>query len=100
MGDPYLFLSVAAAVVGGVSIYGGQGSYIGVIGGALTLTLLTYLFAAFQLGAAASDVAFGVIVGLIVAITAVRRRSGTRGIPGLQLLRRRAAKSAEGQVSE
>lgn len=79
MGDPYLFLSVAAAVVGGVSIYGGQGSYIGVIGGALTLTLLTYLFAAFNLGVAASDVAFGVIVGLVVAIAGLRRRSGARG---------------------
>jgi ribose transport system permease protein len=100
MGDPYLFLSVAAAVVGGVSIYGGQGSYVGVIGGALTLTLLTYLFAAFQLGAAASDVAFGVIVGMIVAIAAVRRRSGTHGIPGLRSFRRRSARSAETQASE
>jgi ribose transport system permease protein len=72
MGDPYLFMSVAAAVIGGVSIYGGRGSYIGVIGGALTLTLLGYLFAAFSLGQAPSDVAEGVIVVLVVAIAGVK----------------------------
>jgi ribose transport system permease protein len=72
MGDPYLFMSVAAAVIGGVSIYGGRGSYIGVIGGALTLTLLGYLFAAFALGQAPSDVAEGVIVVLVVAIAGVK----------------------------
>jgi ribose transport system permease protein len=76
MGDPYLFTSVAAAVIGGVSIYGGQGSYIGVIGGALTLTLLGYLFAAFDLGQAASDVAFGLIVALVVGVSGARRLTG------------------------
>ncbi len=97
MGDPYLFLSVAAAVVGGVSIYGGQGSYIGVIGGALTLTLLTYLFAAFSLGQAPSDVFFGIIVALVVGIAGVRRRAGA-GRPGIaRLLRVRAIRSREGE---
>lgn len=79
MGNPYLFTSVAAAVVGGVSIYGGGGSYLGVIGGALTLTASGYLFAAFGLGAAASDVAFGVLVVVIVAL-AVARRSENRSL--------------------
>jgi ribose transport system permease protein len=101
MGDPYLFLSVAAAVVGGVSIYGGQGSYIGVIGGALTLTLLTYLFAAFSLGVAASDVAFGVIVGLVVAIAGLRRRAGIHGTKTvLPFLRGPAAMLRRGHESE
>ena len=76
MGDPYLFTSVAAAVIGGVSIYGGRGSYVGVIGGALTLTLLGYLFAAFSLGQAASDVAFGIIVAFVVGVSGARRLSG------------------------
>jgi ribose transport system permease protein len=101
MGDPYLFLSVAAAVVGGVSIYGGQGSYIGVIGGALTLTLLTYLFAAFSLGVAASDVAFGVIVGLVVAIAGLRRRARVRGSRAvLPFLRGPATMFRRGHESE
>lgn len=101
MGDPYLFLSVAAAVIGGVSIYGGQGSYIGVIGGALTLTLLTYLFAAFSLGVAASDVAFGVIVGLVVAIAGLRRRAGVRGSRAvLPFFRRPATMFRRGHESQ
>jgi ribose transport system permease protein len=77
MGDPYLFMSVAAAVIGGVSIYGGRGSYVGVIGGALTLTLLGYLFAAFSLGQAASDVGEGVILAIVVGISGARRSAGT-----------------------
>ena len=76
MGDPYLFMSVAAAVIGGVSIYGGRGSYVGVIGGALTLTLLGYLFAAFSLGQAASDVGEGVILAVVVGISGARRSAG------------------------
>lgn len=79
MGDPYLFMSVAAAVIGGVSIYGGRGSYVGVIGGALTLTLLGYLFAAFNLGQAPSDVCEGVILAVVVGIAGVRRRAAGPG---------------------
>jgi ribose transport system permease protein len=79
MGDPYLFMSVAAAVIGGVSIYGGRGSYVGVIGGALTLTLLGYLFAAFSLGQAPSDVVEGVILAVVVAIAGARGVFGGQG---------------------
>ncbi|KAF0251003.1 MULTISPECIES: ABC transporter permease [Pseudomonas] len=40
MGDPYLLPSVAAVVIGGSSISGGRGSFIGTLGGALLLTIL------------------------------------------------------------
>ena len=36
LGDPYLFESIAAVVVGGVSILGGRGHYLGVVAGAIT----------------------------------------------------------------
>ena len=39
-GDPYLLMSIAAVVVGGTSILGGRGKYVGTIGGALVLTIL------------------------------------------------------------
>jgi ribose transport system permease protein len=39
-GDPYLLMSIAAVVIGGTSILGGRGKYIGTIGGALVLTVL------------------------------------------------------------
>jgi ribose transport system permease protein len=40
MGDPFLFQSIAAVVLGGVSIVGGQGRYAGVVAGAFTLVAL------------------------------------------------------------
>jgi ribose transport system permease protein len=39
-GDPYLLMSIAAVVIGGTSILGGRGKFIGTIGGALVLTIL------------------------------------------------------------
>ena len=41
--DPLLLPSVAAAVIGGTSIFGGRGGYAGTILGALILTVLTTL---------------------------------------------------------
>ena len=41
--DSYLLPSVAAAVIGGTSIFGGRGGYAGTIVGALILTVLTSL---------------------------------------------------------
>lgn len=40
MGEPYLLPSIAAVVVGGTSILGGSGTYVGVIAGAIILVLL------------------------------------------------------------
>jgi ribose transport system permease protein len=42
-GDPYLLMSIAAVVIGGTSILGGRGKFIGTIGGALVLTVLINL---------------------------------------------------------
>jgi ribose transport system permease protein len=44
LGDPYLFESIAAVVVGGVSILGGRGHYAGVVAGSFTLVaVVTFL---------------------------------------------------------
>ena len=48
MGDPYLFTSIAAVAIGGASILGGSGHYIGTIAGALVLTILTGLLPALE----------------------------------------------------
>lgn len=40
MGDPYLFMSVAAVAIGGTSILGGSGHFIGTIAGAMFLATL------------------------------------------------------------
>jgi ribose transport system permease protein len=46
MGDDYLLPSIAAVVVGGSSILGGQGSFLGTVGGAILLTTLGTIMSA------------------------------------------------------
>ena len=43
IGDPYLLSSIAAVVLGGTSILGGQGTYLGTIAGAVLLVTMTAL---------------------------------------------------------
>ncbi len=46
MGDDYLLPSIAAVVIGGSSILGGRGTFLGTIGGALLLTILGTIISA------------------------------------------------------
>jgi ribose transport system permease protein len=43
IGDPYLLSSIAAVVLGGTSILGGRGTYLGTIAGAILLVTMTAL---------------------------------------------------------
>ena len=49
MGDNYMLPSIAAVVIGGSSILGGSGSFIGTVGGAVLLTTLSTVIAAIGL---------------------------------------------------
>jgi ribose transport system permease protein len=69
--DPYLLPSVAAAVIGGTSIFGGRGGYAGSIVGALILTVLVTLLSVLQAPEALRQILFGAIV-LAVAATYTR----------------------------
>ena len=60
--DPLLLPSVAAAVVGGTSIFGGRGGYAGTIIGALILTVLTTLLTIVQMPEGARRICYGLIV--------------------------------------
>ena len=68
MGDPYLFTSIAAVAIGGASILGGSGHYIGTIAGALVLTILSGLLPALNLSSGALLVVYGVVILLTVAV--------------------------------
>ena len=65
--DPLLLPSVAAAVIGGTSIFGGRGGYTGTIVGALILTVLTTLLTILQMPEGARRILFGAIVLLVTA---------------------------------
>jgi len=58
----FLLPSVAAAVIGGTSIFGGIGTYSGTIMGALILSVLNSLLGFLQVGQAVQNIAYGAIV--------------------------------------
>lgn len=65
---PLLLPSVAAAVIGGTSIFGGRGTYSGTIVGALILTVMTTMLTVLRMPEGSRRIMFGVI---ILAVTAV-----------------------------
>jgi ribose transport system permease protein len=67
LAEPLLLPSVAAAVIGGTSIFGGRGGYAGTIVGALILTVLTTLLTVLQMPEGSRRILFGLI---ILAVTA------------------------------
>jgi ribose transport system permease protein len=67
LADPLLLPSVAAAVIGGTSIFGGRGGYAGTILGALILTVLTTLLTLLQMPEGSRRMLFGAIVLLVTA---------------------------------
>jgi ribose transport system permease protein len=67
LAEPLVLPSVAAAVIGGTSIFGGRGGYTGTILGALILTVLTTLLTILQMPEGSRRMLFGLIVLLITA---------------------------------
>jgi ribose transport system permease protein len=62
LAEPLLLPSVAAAVIGGTSIFGGRGGYSGAIVGALILAVLTTLLTVLQMPEGTRRILFGLIV--------------------------------------
>ena len=68
MGDAYLFTSIAAVAIGGASILGGSGHYLGTVAGALVLTILTGLLPALNLSSGSLLIVYGVVILITVSI--------------------------------
>lgn len=68
VGDPYLFLSLAAVLVGGTSLVGARGDYWRTVLGALIMTLFTTLLVGHGAGEALQEILTGVLILLFVAI--------------------------------
>ncbi len=75
MGSNYVMPSIAAAVVGGVSLTGGDGNYLGVILGAIFLQTLTNLLVAMGWGDAGKWLGFGVVLFILLIVYVSNRRS-------------------------
>jgi len=70
VGDPYLFTTVAAVVIGGTSLLGGWGGYGSTIVGTLVLTVLTSLLVGLNFSYAMQQAVFGLLIVPMVAIYA------------------------------
>ena len=62
MGDAYLLPSIAAVVLGGTSILGGRGSYLGTVAGVILITLLQSILSVMQMDEAGRQVIYGVVI--------------------------------------
>jgi ribose transport system permease protein len=76
MGDPYLFSSVAAVAIGGASILGGSGNYVGTTAGALVLALLAAILPILGLPQSALEIVYGCVI--LVAVSLSSGRLGAR----------------------
>ncbi|WP_429819309.1 ABC transporter permease [Ensifer sp. B1-9] len=70
VGDPYLFTTVAAVVIGGTSLLGGAGGYGATVLGVLVLTVLTSLLVGLGLSFSAQQAVVGLLIVPMVAIYA------------------------------
>ena len=62
MGDALQFQSIAAVAIGGTSMMGGSGNYLGSVAGAFTITILLGILAALNLPYGVQKMAYGLIV--------------------------------------
>ncbi len=77
IGLQYVLPSIVAVVIGGTSLAGGIGGYLGTIGGAITLTVLQSLLITLDAGPAGRQVIFGLT--LLVLLLLYGRQRGLRG---------------------
>ena len=62
MGDAYLLPAIAAVVLGGTSILGGRGSYLGTVAGVVLVTLLQSILSVTQMPEAGRQIVYGVVI--------------------------------------
>ena len=75
MGDAYLLPAIAAVVLGGTSILGGRGSYLGTVAGVILITLLQSILSVMQMQEAGRQVIYGaVIIGMLLIYGRERRQ--------------------------
>jgi len=76
MGDAYLLPSIAAVVLGGTSILGGRGRYVGTVAGVILITLLQSILSVVQIQEFGRQIVYGVVI--ILMLLAYGREPATR----------------------
>lgn len=83
IGAPYTLEAIAAAVVGGVSLFGGEGTVSGAAAGAMILSVIAGILTAITAPEYLKYVISGAVLVVAVAVTvpATRRAFRMPGIP-------------------
>jgi ribose transport system permease protein len=68
MGDNYQLISIAAVVIGGTSILGGHGSYLGTMGGVVIIYLIQSILIILDIAEAGREIINGVIILLVLFV--------------------------------
>ena len=68
MGDPYLFQSIAAVVIGGVYMLGGRGHYLGTAAGAVTLVALVSVLLAMNMPDYGRNIIYGIVILILLLL--------------------------------
>ena len=68
MGDPYLLPAISAVVLGGTSILGGRGSYLGTVAGVVLITLLQSILSIVQMSEAGRQVISGSVIIIMLLV--------------------------------
>jgi len=77
MGDAYLLPAIAAVVLGGTSILGGRGNYLGTVAGVILITLLQSILSVMQMPEFGRHVTYGVVI--VAMLLVYGRDTGERG---------------------
>lgn len=68
MGTPYLLPAIAAVVLGGTRILGGQGRYLGTLVGVILIVLLNSVLSIMQMPEAGRQVIYGAVIILMLLV--------------------------------
>ena len=75
MGDTYQMASVSAVAIGGVSLIGGSGSYVGTMAGCFVIVILEGLLAAMNFSQGVQKIVYGIVLFLAVLISSKKKSS-------------------------
>jgi ribose transport system permease protein len=74
MGDPYLLPAIAAVVLGGTSILGGSGTYLGTVAGVILITVLESVLSVMQIPESTRQIVYGTMIVVMMLVYGRGRR--------------------------
>jgi ribose transport system permease protein len=75
MGDPYLLPAIASVVLGGTSILGGRGTYLGTVAGVILITILESILSVMQIPDSMRQIIYGAMIIIMMLVYGRDRRS-------------------------